>query len=141
MYNCSEYDHRSLSVYAILKGTKKKLIIFTDLCMKIFYVKNEHYHVLQVILPSGETVAELQPQFDEIRKCPGRGITVSGAAPPEYEFHYYSPFFCPKFRVNEVKYVGIWSQHNVIEATSDSSLYCINNIYIYIYIPDFENEH
>jgi hypothetical protein len=88
-----------------------------------------------VILPSGETVAELQPQFDEIRKCPGRGIIVSGAAPPEAGFDYYSRFFCPKFRVNEVKYVGIWSQHNVIEAiTSDSSLYCINNIHIYIYI-------
>jgi hypothetical protein len=87
-----------------------------------------------VILPSGETVAELQPQFDEIRKCPGRGIIVSGAAPPEAGFDYYSRFFCPKFRVNEVKYVGIWSQHNVIEAiTSDSSLYCINNIHIYIY--------
>jgi hypothetical protein len=109
--------------------------------MKIFNVKNEDYHVLQVILPSGKTVAELQPQFDEIRKCPGRGIIVSGAAPPESGFDYYSRFFCPKFRVNEVKYVGVWSQHNVIEATSDSSLYCILYIYIYIYIPDFENEH
>ncbi|XP_059438899.1 uncharacterized protein LOC132171561 isoform X2 [Corylus avellana] len=56
---------------------------------------------LIVILPSGENVAELQPQFDAVLKCPGRGIIVSGAAPPESGFDYYSRFFCPKFRVNE----------------------------------------
>jgi predicted PhzF superfamily epimerase YddE/YHI9 len=60
---------------------------------------------LIVILPSGETVAELEPQFDLIRRCPGRGIIISGAAPLESGFDYYYRFFCPKFRVNEVKYV------------------------------------
>jgi hypothetical protein len=74
---------------------------------------------LLVILPSGEDVAELQPQFDAVRKCPGRGIIVSGAAPPESGFDYYSRFFCPKFKVNEVKRVSIWSQHNVIQALDD----------------------
>lgn len=84
---------------------------------------------MQVILPSGENVAELQPQFDAVLKCPGRGIIVSGAAPPESGFDYYSRFFCPKFRVNEVKHVGIWSQHNVIQA-----LDAINQPQIHLFI-------
>ncbi|XP_021681331.2 uncharacterized protein LOC110665487 isoform X1 [Hevea brasiliensis] len=56
---------------------------------------------LFVVLPSGKAVEELQPRFDEVLKCPGRGIIVSGVAPPESGFDFYSRFFCPKFRVNE----------------------------------------
>jgi predicted PhzF superfamily epimerase YddE/YHI9 len=66
--------------------------------------------VLQVILPSGKAVAELQPQFDAISKCPGRGIIISGAAPPGSGFDYYYRFFSPKFGINEVKYNSICSQ-------------------------------
>ncbi|XP_030955349.1 uncharacterized protein LOC115977566 [Quercus lobata] len=56
---------------------------------------------LIVILSSGETVAELQPQFDLICKCPGRGIVISGPAPLDSGFDYYYRFFCPKLRLNE----------------------------------------
>ncbi|KAF3953162.1 hypothetical protein CMV_021364, partial [Castanea mollissima] len=58
-----------------------------------------------VILSSGETVVELQPQFDLICKCPGRGIIISGPAPLDSGFDYYYRFFIPKLQVNEVKYV------------------------------------
>ncbi|XP_015575645.1 uncharacterized isomerase BH0283-like [Ricinus communis] len=56
---------------------------------------------LFVVLPSAKAVSELQPQFDDILKCPGRGIIVSGVAPPESGFDFYSRFFCPKYGINE----------------------------------------
>ncbi|KAL5792965.1 hypothetical protein ACOSP7_001559 [Xanthoceras sorbifolium] len=54
-----------------------------------------------VVLPSAKSVTEVEPQFDEILKCPGSGIIVSGLAPPESGFDFYSRFFCPKFGINE----------------------------------------
>ncbi|KAF7804764.1 putative isomerase [Senna tora] len=54
-----------------------------------------------VILTSGKSVAELKPQLDAIVKCPGRGIIVTGAAPSESGFDFYSRFFCPKFGISE----------------------------------------
>ncbi|GAV82729.1 PhzC-PhzF domain-containing protein/R3H-assoc domain-containing protein [Cephalotus follicularis] len=56
---------------------------------------------LLVVLPSGKAVAELQPRFDEILKCPGGGIIVTGAAPPDSGFDFYSRFFAPIYGVNE----------------------------------------
>ncbi|KAL4654928.1 hypothetical protein ACB092_01G415000 [Castanea dentata] len=56
---------------------------------------------LIVILSSGETVVEFQPQFDLICKCPGRGIIISGPAPLDSGFDYYYRLFCPKLQVNE----------------------------------------
>ncbi|RDY12370.1 hypothetical protein CR513_02851, partial [Mucuna pruriens] len=56
---------------------------------------------LLVVVTSGRAVAELQPQLDAIVKCPGRGIIVSGIAPSDSGFDFYSRFFCPKFGVNE----------------------------------------
>ncbi|OIW12680.1 hypothetical protein TanjilG_24613 [Lupinus angustifolius] len=44
---------------------------------------------LLVELPSGKEVAELQPDIAAIAKCPGGGLLVSGAAPPESGFDYY----------------------------------------------------
>ncbi|XP_065622158.1 uncharacterized protein LOC111988533 [Quercus suber] len=61
---------------------------------------------LIVILSSGETVVELQPQFDLISKCPGRGIIISGLAPLDSGFDYYYRFFCPKLRINEDPVTG-----------------------------------
>jgi hypothetical protein len=43
-------------------------------------------------LPSGKDVAEINPEFGEILKCPGRGVIVSGVAPPESGFDFYSRF-------------------------------------------------
>uniref|UniRef100_A0A2P2JCS1 Putative isomerase BH0283-like n=1 Tax=Rhizophora mucronata TaxID=61149 RepID=A0A2P2JCS1_RHIMU len=57
---------------------------------------------LFVVLPSGEAVKEIRPQFDKILKCPGTGIIASAAAPPDSGFDFYSRFFCPKLGVNEV---------------------------------------
>ncbi|TKY52606.1 catalytic protein [Spatholobus suberectus] len=54
-----------------------------------------------VVVTSGENVTEVRPQFDAISKCPGRGIIVSGIAPPGSGFDFYSRFFCPKAGVNE----------------------------------------
>jgi predicted PhzF superfamily epimerase YddE/YHI9 len=54
------------------------------------------------VVTSGQNVTEVEPKFDEIVKCPGRGIIVTGIAPPESGFDFYSRFFCPKYGVNEV---------------------------------------
>ncbi|XP_014512701.1 uncharacterized protein LOC106771264 isoform X1 [Vigna radiata var. radiata] len=56
---------------------------------------------LLVVVKSGENVTEVKPQLDAIVKCPGRGIIVSGIAPPGSGFDFYSRFFCPKFGINE----------------------------------------
>ncbi|XP_010278352.1 PREDICTED: uncharacterized protein LOC104612583 isoform X2 [Nelumbo nucifera] len=56
---------------------------------------------LIVELPSGKTVADLQPQFDEIQKCAGRGVIVTGLAPHGSGFDFFTRFFCPKLGVNE----------------------------------------
>ncbi|ESW16613.1 hypothetical protein PHAVU_007G170600 [Phaseolus vulgaris] len=56
---------------------------------------------LLVVVTSGENVTEIKPQFDAIAKCPGRGIIVSGIAPPGSGFDFYSRFFSPKFGINE----------------------------------------
>ncbi|XP_058200299.1 uncharacterized protein LOC131315197 isoform X2 [Rhododendron vialii] len=56
---------------------------------------------LLVVLPSGKTVADLQPQFDEIIRWPGRGVIVTGIAPPGSGFDFFSRFFCPKSGINE----------------------------------------
>ncbi|KAK2990510.1 hypothetical protein RJ640_019790 [Escallonia rubra] len=54
-----------------------------------------------VMLPTGKAVVELEPQFDKIQQCPGRGIIVTGVAPPGSGFDFYSRFFCPKFGIKE----------------------------------------
>ncbi|KAA8548422.1 hypothetical protein F0562_000106 [Nyssa sinensis] len=56
---------------------------------------------LFVVLSSGKAVADVQPQFDEIKKCPGRGIIVTGLALPGSGFDFISRFFCPNLGLNE----------------------------------------
>lgn len=56
---------------------------------------------LFILLPSGEAVVECQPQFDQIKNCPGRGIIITGPAPQGSGFDFYSRFFCPKLGINE----------------------------------------
>lgn len=59
------------------------------------------------MLPSGDDVAGLQPQFNEIQKCPSRGVIVTGPAPPGSGFDFYSRFFCPKLGIPEVVEITI----------------------------------
>jgi predicted PhzF superfamily epimerase YddE/YHI9 len=47
-------------------------------------------------------VTEVQPQLDAIAKLPGRGVIVTGIAPTESGFDFYSRFFAPKYGINEV---------------------------------------
>uniref|UniRef100_A0A0C9S7Q1 TSA: Wollemia nobilis Ref_Wollemi_Transcript_7884_604 transcribed RNA sequence n=1 Tax=Wollemia nobilis TaxID=56998 RepID=A0A0C9S7Q1_9CONI len=59
------------------------------------------FFVFKIELTSGEKVASLQPQFGEIQKCSGRGIIITGLAPNQSGFDFYTRFFCPKLGVNE----------------------------------------
>lgn len=54
------------------------------------------------MLQSAKSVADVQPDFGAIEQCPGMGIIVTGVAPPESGFDFYSRYFCPKFGINEV---------------------------------------
>ncbi|KEH42132.1 putative trans-2,3-dihydro-3-hydroxyanthranilate isomerase [Medicago truncatula] len=56
---------------------------------------------LLVVVTSGKNVLEVQPQFDALAKLSGRGVSVTGIAPPESGFDFYSRFFSPKFGINE----------------------------------------
>ncbi|OIT33440.1 PREDICTED: uncharacterized protein LOC109206016 [Nicotiana attenuata] len=56
---------------------------------------------LFILLPSGEAVVECQPQLDQIKNCPGRGILITGPAPQGSGFDFCSRFFFPKLGVNE----------------------------------------
>ncbi|KDP21484.1 hypothetical protein JCGZ_21955 [Jatropha curcas] len=56
---------------------------------------------LFIVVPSAKVVTELEPQFDEVLKLPGRGLIVTGVAPSDSGFDFYSRFFCPKMGVNE----------------------------------------
>ncbi|CAH9133972.1 unnamed protein product [Cuscuta epithymum] len=62
---------------------------------------------LIVVLQSGDAVAGLQPQIDEIQKCTGRGVIVTGPGPPGSGFDFYCRFFCPKLGVPEDPVCGI----------------------------------
>ncbi|KAL3746175.1 hypothetical protein ACJRO7_015168 [Eucalyptus globulus] len=59
--------------------------------------KGDHF----IVIPSGKEVEEFQPQFDEIQRCPGRGIIITGSAQPDSGFDFVSRFFAPKLGVNE----------------------------------------
>ncbi|KAL6850491.1 hypothetical protein ACP4OV_021118 [Aristida adscensionis] len=67
---------------------------------------------LIVELPSGKEVADIIPNFHEIKKCSGRGIIVTGPAPAGTGFDFYTRFFCPKFGVDEDPVCG--SAHCVL---------------------------
>ncbi|KAL2453919.1 Phenazine biosynthesis PhzC/PhzF protein [Abeliophyllum distichum] len=56
---------------------------------------------LLVVLPSGNAVVEVEPQFDEIKNCPARGIIITGPAPAGSGYDFFSRFFCPKLGVDE----------------------------------------
>lgn len=84
--------------------------------------------VLQVVLPSSESVAELQPKMDDILKCPCDGIIVT-AAGSAFDFH--SRYFAPKFGVDEVKestYLLLWSDQSIM--ISSVSSICLFLLYV-----------
>ncbi|CAK8571945.1 unnamed protein product [Lathyrus sativus] len=63
--------------------------------------KTQNEDNLIVVVASGKNVTEVEPQLDAIVKCPGAGIIVTGIAPPESGFDFYSRYFSPKFGINE----------------------------------------
>ncbi|KAL7151372.1 hypothetical protein ABFS83_04G026200 [Erythranthe nasuta] len=56
---------------------------------------------LLVVLPSGKAVEEVEPNFDEILKCHGRGLIITGPALTGSGFDFFSRFFCPNLGINE----------------------------------------
>lgn len=64
-------------------------------------IKKTTGHDFLVELSSVKMIADFKPQFDEIQKCPGRGLIITAAAPEGSEFDFVSRFFCPKFGINE----------------------------------------
>uniref|UniRef100_A0A9I9DBD9 Uncharacterized protein n=1 Tax=Cucumis melo TaxID=3656 RepID=A0A9I9DBD9_CUCME len=56
---------------------------------------------LLVVLPSEKDVVDFQPNYDEIRKCPGAGLIITGVAPAESNFDFYTRHFAPKLGIDE----------------------------------------
>ncbi|XP_023636548.1 uncharacterized protein LOC17881515 isoform X2 [Capsella rubella] len=54
-----------------------------------------------VVLPSMESVNELQPRMDDILKCPCNGIIVTAAGSAGSAYDFYSRYFAPKFGIDE----------------------------------------
>ncbi|GLJ09430.1 hypothetical protein SUGI_0109650 [Cryptomeria japonica] len=69
--------------------------------LEVQSIKKTTSNDLLIELASGEQVESLQPQFDEIQKLSGRGVIVTGLAPQQSGFDFYSRFFCPQFGINE----------------------------------------
>ncbi|KAF8052865.1 hypothetical protein N665_1497s0009 [Sinapis alba] len=59
-----------------------------------------------VVLPSWESVTELQPIRDDILKCPGKMLVVTAAAPPGSAYDFISRVFGPKIGVDESPVCG-----------------------------------
>ncbi|CAN8237830.1 unnamed protein product [Cochlearia groenlandica] len=64
-------------------------------------VKATTTNIIIVVLPSSESVAELQPRMDDILKCPCNGIIVTAAGSAGSTYDFYSRFFVPKLGVDE----------------------------------------
>lgn len=47
-------------------------------------------------------MVDLQPDIDAIKNCSGGGVIVTGGAPPDSGFDFFSRYFCPKYGINEV---------------------------------------
>ncbi|KAJ1405137.1 Phenazine biosynthesis PhzF protein [Sesbania bispinosa] len=62
--------------------------------------------IIDVEVSSAENVKQVQPRMDAIAKCPGRGMIVTGRAPPGSGFDFYSRFFCPKIGIKEDHVTG-----------------------------------
>ncbi|KAL5205586.1 hypothetical protein ABZP36_033795 [Zizania latifolia] len=67
---------------------------------------------LMVELSSGKEVDNILPNIDEIKKCAGRGVLITGPAPAGSGYDFFSRFFCPKFGVDEDQVCG--SAHCVL---------------------------
>ncbi|KAF2579428.1 hypothetical protein F2Q68_00002432 [Brassica cretica] len=59
-----------------------------------------------VVLPSWESVKELQPIRDDILKCPGKMLVVTATAPPGSAYDFISRVFGPKIGVDESPVCG-----------------------------------
>jgi len=55
-----------------------------------------------VELSSSELVAEFQPSMDEIGGWPGRSMAITGIAPPESGFDFFTRLFSPNYGIAEV---------------------------------------
>ncbi|XP_062086071.1 uncharacterized protein LOC133792167 [Humulus lupulus] len=61
---------------------------------------------LIVVVPSAKSVTDIQPNFDVIGKFPVKATIVTGLAPPESEFDFYSRSFSPQYGINEDPVTG-----------------------------------
>uniref|UniRef100_A0A0A9CVF3 Isomerase n=1 Tax=Arundo donax TaxID=35708 RepID=A0A0A9CVF3_ARUDO len=67
---------------------------------------------LIVELSLGKEVADIIPDINEIKKCSGRGVVVTGPAPDGSGYDFFTRFFCPKFGIDEDPVCG--SAHCVL---------------------------
>ncbi|XP_074304708.1 uncharacterized protein LOC141639510 [Silene latifolia] len=69
--------------------------------LPINVVKMSYEDELIVEYSSGKIVADLCPSINEIQKWRGRGVVITGAAPKDSGFDFFSRFFCPNLGMIE----------------------------------------
>ncbi|KAI5006642.1 hypothetical protein ZWY2020_033885 [Hordeum vulgare] len=83
---------------------------------------------LIVELSSGKEVVDILPSIDEIRNLACRGLIVTGPAPAGSGYDFFTRFFFPKFRIDEVmsflspKYIEM---AKLVELTTSFTNFCI----------------
>lgn len=53
-------------------------------------------------MESGKDVIDYKPSMDEIKKWPGRSVAITGLAPPNSGFDFFTRLFGPNYGVDEV---------------------------------------
>ena len=66
------------------------------------------------MVPSAKSVTDVRPDFAAIAEYPVRGVIVTGIAPPESGFDFYSRFFAPMHGINEV-IISVFGLHAFFE--------------------------
>ena len=51
---------------------------------------------------SSKHVTDYNPNMNEIKKWPGRGVAITGLAPPDSGFDFFTRLFSPNFGIDEV---------------------------------------
>uniref|UniRef100_A0A0D3EM45 Uncharacterized protein n=1 Tax=Oryza barthii TaxID=65489 RepID=A0A0D3EM45_9ORYZ len=124
MIDLVEYDSaETLSIPETLNGArviKMEVMNHGNATATIISLRERIANLLRMLilneelveLSSGKEVADIIPNINEIKKCDGRGVIVTGPAPAGSDYDFFSRFFCPKFGIDEDPVCG--SAHCVL---------------------------
>ncbi|CAO2815834.1 unnamed protein product [Amaranthus hypochondriacus] len=72
--------------------------------LNIMKMPNENDLIVELM--SSKHVTDYNPKMDEIKKWPGRGVAITGLAPPNSGFDFFTRLFSPNFGIDEDQVCG-----------------------------------